>query len=245
MVFVQKAYQRMMDPQKKCKEVSTEFSMQSQRWYPGVELFGEGIFLDLDGAPLTLVGKRLDAWQRRFDESDRPSGDAQKEGKKSTKQKGGKGPTTKDERADEASQPGDADKTRLRSRPVHVWWHTLSHRLLRALAVDSGYSSAAIRERVYVIDDDGKIRGGLLLYTVQPGGDGTLGGLISLVPRFDQVLESALRDLGTCSNDPLCEQSPQLGAEGAACYSCVLTSETSCEHHNLGLDRLLLLDNLP
>jgi len=243
MVFVQKAYQRM-DPQKG-KEVGAEFTWLNQRWYPGVELFGEGIFLDLDGAPLTLGGKRLDAWKQRFDAADKPSGDARKEGKKSRKQKGGKEPRIKDERADEANRPGDADKTRLRSHPVHVWWHTLSHRLLRALAVDSGYSSAAIRERVYVIDGAGKTRGGLLLYTVQPGGDGTLGGLISMVPRFDQVLEAALRDLGTCSNDPLCEQSPQLGAEGAACYSCVLTSETSCEHRNLGLDRLLLLENPP
>ena len=68
---------------------------------------------------------------------------------------------------------------------------------------------------------------------------------MSLVPRFAQVLDDALRDLATCSNDPLCEQAPQLGAEGAACYSCLLASETSCEHRNMGLDRLLLLDNLP
>ena len=26
--------------------------------------------------------------------------------------------------------------------PVFVWWHTLSHRLITALSVDSGYSSA-------------------------------------------------------------------------------------------------------
>ena len=87
--------------------------------------------------------------------------------------------------------------------------------------------------------------GGLLLFTVQPGGDGTLGGLMSLVPRFAQVLDDALRDLATCSNDPLCEQAPQLGAEGAACYSCLLASETSCEHRNMGLDRLLVVDTLP
>jgi hypothetical protein len=122
----------------------------------------------------------------------------------------------------------------------------LAHRLLQSLAIDSGYSSASIRERVYLHDDPiNGIRGGLLLFTVQPGGDGTLGGLMSLVPRFAQVLDDALRDLATCSNDPLCEQSPQLGAEGAACYSCLLASETSCEHRNMGLDRLLLLDNLP
>jgi hypothetical protein len=205
MVFVQKAYQRM-DPQGG-DEVSTAFSWAGQTWYPGVALFGEGIFLDLDGAPLPLTGLRLAPWQQRFN----------------------------------AATPPEP-----RLHPVHVWWHTLSHRLLQALAVDSGYSSAAIRERVYVTHDAaGNTRGGLLLYTVQPGGDGTLGGLIALVPRFDQVLDAALRDLGTCSNDPLCEQAPQMGAEGAACYSCLLASETSCEHRNLGLDRLLLLDNLP
>jgi hypothetical protein len=205
MVFVQKAYQRM-DPQGG-DEVSTAFTWSGQTWYPGVELFGEGIFLDLDGAPLSLAGSRIPIWQQRFNAATAPE---------------------------------------QRLHPVHVWWHSLSHRLLQALAVDSGYSSASIRERVYITHDTaGNTRGGLLLYTVQPGGDGTLGGLISLVPRFDQVLAAALRDLGTCSNDPLCEQAPQMGAEGAACYSCLLASETSCEHRNLGLDRLLLLDNLP
>ena len=204
MVFVQKAYQRM-DPQSG-DEVSTAFTWSGQKWYPGVALFGEGIFLDLDGAPLSLTGPRATEWQRRHD-----------------------------------AAPGPEP----RLHPVHVWWHTLAHRLLQALAIDSGYSSAAIRERVYLTHSAGATRGGLLLYTVQPGGDGTLGGLIALVPRFDQVLDAAMRDLATCSNDPLCEQAPQLGAEGAACYSCLLASETSCEHRNLGLDRLLLLGNLP
>ncbi|HKA98507.1 MAG TPA: DISARM system helicase DrmA [Streptosporangiaceae bacterium] len=204
MVFVQKGYQRM-DPQGG-EEVSTSFTWSGQTWYPGVALYGEGIFLDLDGQPLPLSGTRVGVWQDRHDQ---------------------------------------ASATEPRLHPVHVWWHTLAHRLLQSLAVDSGYSSAAIRERVYLHADATGVRGGLLLYTVQPGGDGTLGGLISLVPRFGRVLDAALRDLTTCSNDPLCEQAPRLGADGAACYSCLLASETSCEHRNLGLDRLLLLDNLP
>jgi hypothetical protein len=205
MVFVQKAYQRM-DPQTG-DEVSTAFQWSGQTWYPGVALYGEGIFLDLNNVPLTLSGARVAEWQQRYD----------------------------------AESPANP-----RLHPVHVWWHTLAHRLLQSLAIDSGYSSASIRERVYLHNDATHgIRGGLLLFTVQPGGDGTLGGLMSLVPRFAQVLEDALRDLTTCSNDPLCEQAPQLGAEGAACYSCLLASETSCEHRNMGLDRLLLLDNLP
>jgi hypothetical protein len=33
--------------------------------------------------------------------------------------------------------------------PLFVWWHSLSHRLITGLSLDSGYSSAAIRERIY------------------------------------------------------------------------------------------------
>lgn len=204
MVMVQRGYQRV-DPQNGT-EVSVAFRHGTETWYPGVELFGEGIFIDIPNATLPLAGPRARAW---------------------------------DDRNRTAPVPP-------RTHPVHVWWHTLSHRLLQALSLDSGYSSAAIRERIYVTTDaSGASRGGVLLYTVQPGGDGTLGGLIAQVDRFSNVLSIALRDLATCSNDPLCSESPSAGAEGAACYSCLLVSETSCEHRNLGLDRLLLLDNTP
>jgi hypothetical protein len=203
MVMVQKGYQRM-DPQTG-KEVSVAFRHGTETWYPGVELFGEGVFIDLPDAALALAGPRFEAWRRRH-----------------------------------------STVPEARSNPVHVWWHTLSHRLLQALAIDSGYSSAAIRERIYAVTDAaGVTRGGILLYTVQPGGDGTLGGLIAQVDRFSHVLTAALRDLAICSNDPLCEDAPASGAEGSACYSCLLVSETSCEHRNLGLDRLLLYENHP
>jgi hypothetical protein len=65
------------------------------------------------------------------------------------------------------------------------------------------------------------------------------------VDRFDQILQTALQDVDNCSNDPLCEEAPSAGASGAACYSCLLVSETSCEHRNMGLDRLLLMENMP
>ncbi len=205
-VMVQTGYQRD-DPQTG-DEVTVRFNWGDQEWYPGVELFGEGIFLVLVGASLSLEGKRAERWLQRY--SNNP--------------------------ASPVSPPP--------LHPVHVWWHTLSHRLLRTLSLDSGYSSAAIRERVYFdFDSSGRPRGGLLLYTVQPGGDGTLGGLVALVDSFDRILAQALQDLDSCSNDPLCAESPQAGAPGAACYACLLASETSCEYHNHGLDRLLLLEN--
>jgi hypothetical protein len=117
------------------------------------------------------------------------------------------------------------------------------------LAVDSGYSSAAIRERVYVRtnSDTGTASGGVLLYTAQPGGDGTLGGLIALVPQFERVLDAALRHVDSCSNDPLCnEEHYRPGrSNGAACYACSFVSETSCEFRNMYLDRNVLRLNPP
>lgn len=183
-------------------------------WYPGVDLFGEGIFIDLvdpesgESIPLSVHGDAANLWMRGYQEN-------------------------QDVR-----------------HPVFVWWHSLSHRLIKSLAVDSGYSSAAIRERVYSqVDEADRSRayGGILLFTVQRGGDGTLGGLISLASSFSRVIESALRDIDFCSNDPLCRERQFTPARinGSACYACLFSSETSCDHFNKNLDRNVLRDNKP
>lgn len=199
-VMVQTGYTRMEG----FEPVSCAYQHGSETWYPGVELFGEGLFLDFHLPDFQQP--RWREWMRLY----------------------------------ESSKVSD-------HHPALVWWHTLSHRLIRALSIYSGYSSASVRERLYVqIDDQGRGQGGLLLYAVQPGGDGTLGGLLALVPRFDRVLAEALDDLDACSNDPFCEES-QLSnqpPQGAACYACCLTSETSCERRNHSLDRLLLKQTL-
>jgi len=135
----------------------------------------------------------------------------------------------------------------LEYSPTFVWWHTLSHRIINALSIDSGYSSASIRESVYTVMNEktGESNGGVLLYTAQSGGDGTLGGLISLVPEFEIVLDTAMRNIDFCSNDPLCsEETVRPGTHsGASCYACLLLSETSCAHRNMFLDRNLLRGN--
>lgn len=127
--------------------------------------------------------------------------------------------------------------------PVFVWWHTLAHALIRAIGEHAGYSSASIRERVYT----DKSRGGILLYTTQPGNDGTLGGLVSLVPFFEPMLDAAMERVYSCSGDPLCDRQEfaQGGLNGAACYGCVMNSETSCEHRNMWLDRHVLRESRP
>ena len=229
-VMVQIGYTRPIDTDNEENQpriVPVEYKPpdESIAWHPGVELFGEGIFLDFvsDAEPkgvsdFLLEGEAYRRWLAAYNSPD---------GYRKIK-----------------AMPGiQLDYL----HPVFVWWHTLSHRLITALSVDSGYSSAAIRERVYTYTSNNKTVGGLLLYTAQSGGDGTLGGLIGLVPHFKRILDSALRNLDACSNDPICieEEFGEDKVNGAACYACQLVSETSCEHRNTLLDRQLLLENQP
>ena len=205
-VMVQTGYSRLGG-----SPVDRRALINGEPWYPGVELFGEGLFFDLVDnsaapAPVPVQGAAAAAWSRCVG----------------------------------AAQWADPDHR----DPAFVWLHTLSHRLISALSLTCGYSSAALRERIFVEPLPGGARiGGFLLYTVQPGGDGTLGGLVSLVPTFERVVERAFRDLDSCSNDPLCgrEHFGPDRVNGAACYACLFQSETSCEHRNALLDRNVLL----
>ncbi|PKL78148.1 MAG: hypothetical protein CVV27_03885 [Candidatus Melainabacteria bacterium HGW-Melainabacteria-1] len=183
-------------------------------WFPGTEMFGEGIYIDFQpDQSAALQGSAFSQWQSLF-----------------TDQQSDIPPT------ELYSEP------RLRRHPQFVFWHSLSHRLIRAFSVDSGYSSSAIRERVYLDEVNGQVAGGILLYTSQPGSDGTLGGLMVLTQRMESILEIALQDLDICSNDPLCsdQQPGPRQHSGASCYACCMISETSCEHRNMFLDRNLL-----
>ena len=208
-VIVQVGYRRQPIPDiesgPKSTLVDCSFtSPEGDKWYPGAELMGEGLFImpDNDRAELLLKGNAWRDWNSAY-----PAGTGKK------------------------------------TAPF-VWWHTLSHLLLKVLAVDSGYSAASIRERVYV---SGATSGGVILYSVQPGADGTLGGLISLAGSFNRLLDHVTELAETCSNDPLCSERTILpgGHSGAACYACLLASETSCEDRNMWLDRNVLLADPP
>jgi hypothetical protein len=185
-------------------------------WIPGVEQFGEGIYLDLNP---TTSGQTN--WY--------PQGEQAR-------------------KWDEAVPAAQGPNQLITWNALSVWWHSLSHRLINAMSLHSGYSSTAIRERVYLSSrENGALHGGILLYTTQPGGDGTMGGLTSLVPDFEHILGLALSGVDRCSNDPLCEHADidTVSKLGAACYSCEMVSETSCEHYNGYLHRGLLLENRP
>ena len=133
----------------------------------------------------------------------------------------------------------DLSKRNNTKEPEFVWWHSFAHSLIKSLSIFSGYSSASLRERIYLKDGIG----GILIYNTSPGDDCGMGGLVDLVSDFDPILENAKNILLNCSNDPICsynEIRPNK-VNGAACHNCLLISETSCEHANMWLDRHFFL----
>ncbi|MCT4479103.1 DUF1998 domain-containing protein [Peribacillus frigoritolerans] len=186
-------------------------------WLPGVESFGEGIFLSLNEDELTK-------WE--------------------------------DENLNYATAVRLAHINLYRDRHVpeelippfpgirYILLHTLSHALIRELCLHSGYSSSALKERIYSDRDKGMA--GILIYTATVDSEGSLGGLVELgkTHHFESILARALSASLYCSGDPLCaEHDPEQlhDINGAACHSCLLISETSCENSNRYLDRSILV----
>jgi hypothetical protein len=127
--------------------------------------------------------------------------------------------------------------------------HTLSHLLIRELALECGYNAASIRERIYADTTGAKSQAGILIYTAAADSDGTLGGLVELgkPDNLGRLLRQALERARVCSSDPLCsEHDPRKdrSLHAAACHACSLVAETSCERSNRYLDRSLLVPTL-
>lgn len=133
--------------------------------------------------------------------------------------------------------------------PRAVLLHTFAHLLINRLAYSSGYNVASIRERVYV--SEAANMAGILVYTSSSDSEGSLGGLVrqALPNRLDALICQALEYARWCSNDPVCSTDVALNDNNAiytlaACHSCGLLPETSCEFMNMFLDRALVINNL-
>lgn len=183
-------------------------------WRPAVELLGEGIFVALSEPALREWQERSDVERRRV--------------------------------ALEAAYRRWRAARDLPDAPFpgarFVLLHSLAHMLITALALDCGYSSTSIRERIYSSTDQDRPMAGILLYTATPDSDGSLGGLADQgqTDRFERLLRLSLQRGSYCSSDPLCAHAApgEIGhTNGAACHACLLVSETSCERSNHFLDR--------
>lgn len=186
-------------------------------WLPAIDVVGEGVFLTLDP-------HRLERWEAAVAPTDL-------------------GRVTGLRRAHEsvlAWRGWENPTSPLTARFVLL--HTLAHALINEWSLDCGYPAASLRERLYVDDR----MAGVLLYTATSDSAGSLGGIVAQGQRnrLEQSLAQALDRSTWCSSDPLCMEAESNGADGlnlAACHTCILLPETSCELNNTFLDRAHLV----
>lgn len=188
-------------------------------WLPAYVVKGEGIYFELDGG-------HLGRWEEQPDVQARANRISIQYGKV-------------------AQQRG------LHTRglsPRFVLIHTLAHLLINELVFTCGYSSASLRERLYVSQSGAREMSGLLIYTAAGDSEGTMGGLVRMArpESLRTVLASALANARWCSTDPVCMDVGEKGqgpdsCNLAACHGCGLLPETSCEEYNRFLDRGLVI----
>lgn len=198
------------------------------KWVPATEDRGEGIFIQLD---LDAVG----SWEQGVLDSTLWGAHVQAYRRNF------------DRRFSETAKQVDPD-TRI---PAPRYWllHTLSHALIREMAMSCGYGAASLTERIYgwPASLQREAAAGLLICTTASDSEGTLGGLVALSDpdRLEGLVSNALRRAGRCSSDPVCAmrtpRDPEDFLHGAACHCCSFASETSCETANRFLDRRFLL----
>lgn len=132
--------------------------------------------------------------------------------------------------------------------PRFVLIHTLAHVLINQLIYTCGYSSASLRERLYVSSQNDAEMAGLLIYTAAGDSEGTMGGLVRMSEpaNFGATTAAAIDAARWCGGDPVCMELGEAGqgpdsCNLSACHACALLPETSCEEFNRFLDRALLI----
>jgi hypothetical protein len=184
---------------------------------PANEVFGEGLFFQFDENYINSWGEDNevylnDRYKRFFPESI------------------------------DFSRQGATIKQRIKNNGVkHFLIHTFSHLLMKELEFSCGYPTASLKERLYISSN----MSGVLIYTAE-GSEGSMGGLVwqGHPSKIFELITKSLDRAQNCSSDPLCWESEGQGVFDlnlAACFSCALVSETSCEEMNLGLDRCVLI----
>jgi hypothetical protein len=197
-----------------------KLSLTPLTWLPAIEVRGEGIFLVFDEDHL-----------RRWEAQDAVRIRAAKIDKRYVEE-------WRERHGPDVPPP-------LSVVPRFLLIHTFAHSLMRQLTLDCGYSSTALRERLFVGAEDGGMAG-VLIYTATGDDDGTLGGLQRQgdPERIGRTVIAAVRSQAWCSSDPLCIDGRLTNPEAmsqAACHACVLAPETACEHFNRFLDRAMLV----
>ena len=218
-VRVLKGFTRINPPSEDDSQPISPLSVSELDWLPAIEIRGEGIFFSLNA-------KMLKEWEiqevvvnhvKALDE----------------------------QFAEQWEKNNPGVKRTVFCSPRRMLLHTLSHGIISQLTLECGYSTASLRERLY-IDDTATGMCGVLIYTGTSDSDGTLGGLQARAAKnlFGSTLLGAIKSMEWCSSDPLCIHGELAMSDSysiASCHSCTLLPETSCETHNQFLDRALVV----
>ena len=200
-------------------EKRAKISRKEMTWMPACETKGEGIFFQFSEKKIQEWVTQNRAYNREFEVAHQA--------------------WRASKNLDPTGYPG------LR----YVLLHTFSHALIRQLAIECGYTSASISERIYSRDpSEGDAMAGVLIYTSAPDSEGTLGGLCALgePDKLNRHIQRALEKMSLCASDPLCSEHIVNGEKlhGASCHVCSFLPETSCERGNKYLDRSVLVSTI-
>ena len=124
--------------------------------------------------------------------------------------------------------PRDGGDQLFGARALFGLLHSVSHQMLRALAVHSGHSETGLSEYLFPLD---------LAFAIHPNGGSefTIGGLRTVFEQnIDEVVQRAY-DNTTCIYDPHCMISNQ-GSD----HGCLQLPETACQLWNHHLSRWYL-----
>lgn len=191
-------------------------------WLPAALVYGEGLFL-------VLREDRLAGWEATDPVRKRAA--------------------LLQHRFDEAASRRNLIDRELPGRLLLL--HTLAHLLINQLTFECGYSSASLRERLYVCPRPHPMAG-VLLYTAAGDSEGTMGGLVRMgrPEHLTRIVAQALEAATWCSADPVCMEVGSSSGQGpdscnlAACHNCALVPETACEQFNRFLDRGVVVGSI-
>ena len=187
-------------------------SRQPLKWLPAIELFGEGIFINLNE-------EKVQQWEqanyKRYAEMAEKHQNVQWIGN------------------------GMFDGRAPRFVLLHTLSHLLIKQLTSQCGYATASIKEKIYS---TFENDEFKMCGILIYTSATDTDGSLGGLVreGYPDRMQTTFENMLQESSWCSNDPLCVEATSQGFMGlnyAACHACSLLPETSCEAMNCLLDR--------
>ncbi|MCL2410344.1 MAG: DUF1998 domain-containing protein [Treponema sp.] len=215
-ILVLQGFTRIDPPEPEADDLKTIVRLNTKKpdsWLPGVEIHGEGIFIEFNRATIkkwleNSVANRISGYYK--DIYNRYTAER---GWDNVKERNGE----------------------------YVLIHTFAHLIIKEMSLQSGYSSTAIRERIY----SSPSMYGVLFHTGSSDKEGSLGGLVELgeTSKFRKLIKAAIENALLCTTDPECANSPidSDTLNGSACHSCCMISETACENGNRLLDRSLIV----